>query len=555
MLCRFDNHKLMIMLQDFEINGSREFLSIFWNSKNMFRLSPQMVDKLSKSEDPYGKYGYGQWLYRTQYDEESWKLAWDCFKFASDNGVADATYLISTMLYYGDHYDEYKMIWKMDRSLSHILHCAALEKGSELAKLQRCSDLFYGCDYIKANKQMAIDMAIRNAEQPEATLLWREKLASFYQALGETEKAIQEYEKCIEGGLEEAILDLALLYYQRGNIALYESYMEEGIAKGIPSCMMYGVEEEDIWDELSPEIQQERHEKLAARLEIGAAMGDRMCQYGLAKYKLYGMMGFEKDLAEAYDFALRGLAQHLYICWEIIDEILDAEGIEEILPKEIFPSEEEQLLLMLRTLRYGYDSLIENICDHSQEYKNMGYADEIENYWEVKLKEAEKLESQEDSCELPHPIPELTKTPTSPMVLIIYPSGFTELLAADFKELSYQQKGELIRADGLDAVHFSEPLNRLTKECNLDRQLTMYVDKNANLKNLPDNAIGTMLYGKGQEIHGAIIIATEDEKYNTHSFDTEEDIENVFNAIDALSGGLLTLDPGDEEDGKYDAWV
>ena len=95
MLCRFDNHKLMIMLQDFEINGSREFLSIFWNSKNMFRLSPQMVDKLSKSEDPYGKYGYGQWLYRTQYDEESWKLAWDCFKFASDNGVADATYLIS----------------------------------------------------------------------------------------------------------------------------------------------------------------------------------------------------------------------------------------------------------------------------------------------------------------------------------------------------------------------------------------------------------------------------------------------------------------------------
>ena len=84
MLCRFDNHKLMIMLQDFEINGSREFLSIFWNSKNMFRLSPQMVDKLSKSEDPYGKYGYGQWLYRTQYDEESWKLAWDCFKFASE---------------------------------------------------------------------------------------------------------------------------------------------------------------------------------------------------------------------------------------------------------------------------------------------------------------------------------------------------------------------------------------------------------------------------------------------------------------------------------------
>ena len=66
----------------------------------------------------------------------------------------------------------------------------------------------------------------------------------------------------------------------------------------------------------------------------------------------------------------------------------------------------------------------------------------------------------------------------------------------------------------------------------------MYVDRNAAMKDLNDNAVGTMLYGQGYEIRGAVIIALEDDKYGSHSFDTEEDIENVFEAIDDLTGLL-----------------
>jgi hypothetical protein len=66
----------------------------------------------------------------------------------------------------------------------------------------------------------------------------------------------------------------------------------------------------------------------------------------------------------------------------------------------------------------------------------------------------------------------------------------------------------------------------------------MYVDRNAVMKDLDDNAVGTMLYGQGHEIMGAVIIAMEDEKYEIHSFGTEEDIENVFEAIDNLTGLL-----------------
>ena len=45
----------------------------------------------------------------------------------------------------------------------------------------------------------------------------------------------------------------------------------------------------------------------------------------------------------------------------------------------------------------------------------------------------------------------------------------------------------------------------------------------------------------------------EDSKYDTYSFETEEDIENVFEAIDNLTGGLLRRETDD--DGRYDPWA
>ena len=73
------------------------------------------------------------------------------------------------------------------------------------------------------------------------------------------------------------------------------------------------------------------------------------------------------------------------------------------------------------------------------------------------------------------------------------------------------------------------------------------------MKDLEDNTVGTMLYGRGYEIRGAVIIGMEDSKYDTYSFETEEDIENVFEAIDNLTGGLLRRETDD--DGRYDPWA
>ena len=43
----------------------------------------------------------------------------------------------------------------------------------------------------------------------------------------------------------------------------------------------------------------------------------------------------------------------------------------------------------------------------------------------------------------------------------------------------------------------------------------------------------------GGEIRGAVIIALEDNKYDTHSFHFQEDIDNVLAEISDLTGGLV----------------
>ena len=154
----------------------------------------------------------------------------------------------------------------------------------------------------------------------------------------------------------------------------------------------------------------------------------------------------------------------------------------------------------------------------------MGYGDQIEKVWMPLWKKN-------------HPE---AKTQVSPSAIIIQPSGIASVVEADIFCMSYREMAQLIGAEGLDAVHFSGPLNQITKACTFrGYQIAMYADRNGYAKDLPDNAIGTMLYGTGAEIRGAVIIALEDNKYDTHSFHFQEDIENIFAEISKRTGGLV----------------
>ena len=144
------------------------------------------------------------------------------------------------------------------------------------------------------------------------------------------------------------------------------------------------------------------------------------------------------------------------------------------------------------------------------------------------------------------------KTEIFPTVLVIYPSGYTEFLETDVNPVPLNELGALIDAEELVSVHFSDALGQITKECGLTKNVMMYVDKDAMIKNLEDNPVATMLYNCDCEIRGSVIIALEDEEYITYAFDMEEDIESVFEAIDELTG-LLRREMDD--DGRFDAWA
>lgn len=336
----------------------------FLDNREIFKLSPEFIEQLSASNEAYDRYVYGQCLYYLHPDSEASLMeAKECFEFASAQGVADATQMLSLMNYYGEIYKD--GVWVMDRKEAARLNSEAIAAGSELAKLRRNCDLFWG-NGCKADRTAAIIEAENEASASEASLLWSEQLGWYYEAEGRTDEAIQAYERCIDGGLNEPLYDLALIYYKKGNIAYFESLMEEGIEKGLALCMLWGFEDEGIWDELSQEQQKEIHTRLAQNLPRGVRLGSGLCAYALASYKLNGALGFEKNREEALEIAHIGVSYHNADCCGLILDNM--------------PYEKEPMLL-LKALRYGDYRWLGKVLEKSEEYRQMGYAEEIK-FWE-----------------------------------------------------------------------------------------------------------------------------------------------------------------------------
>ena len=138
-----------------------------------------------------------------------------------------------------------------------------------------------------------------------------------------------------------------------------------------------------------------------------------------------------------------------------------------------------------------------------------------------------------------------------PTVLVIHPSCYTEFLDADMSSMTSSEIESLIYGEDLEVVHSSEHLERITNECCLEKNLVMYFLKRAATEDIEDNYVGSILYDGDAEVRGPIIIALEDNEHNISSFEDEEDIENVFEAIDELTGMLRRET---DDDGRYDPW-
>ena len=529
------------MKHNFEITHDKEFLYRFMDKREVLQLSPEMVERLHSSNDPYGLYGYGQWLYAKHKDKASLLLAYRCFSIAAENGVADAYHMLSRMCRKGHIVSEESDLFKLDNELGDYFAKKAKAAGSQLAKLEiNIDEYFRGT---AKDKKKAIKDAKEECGKESASILWTEQLGWFYDAEKRNDEAIACYEKCIEEGLYYPIYDLAKIYYDRGNIAYHDSLMEEGIEKGVPKCLLYGYENLEVWDELSESQRDEIHKQMDVNLRHGVELGCSECAYLLSYCLSEGVLGFEQDLPSAVRYAREGIELGSHICCEMLLLIMENEDAATLLPADMLMTDDEKKMIKLFSLRYGNNDVIDEVVACTNDYQRMGYGDEIEKVW-MPIWARHSCWGEDDDEEekaVNHVKPVETKQPTTitPRVIVLKPSGMVSFVEADVYSMSYREMAEIIDAEGLDAVHHSAPLEGIKNSCGLKKQLAMYVDRNGFAKGLADNAAGTMLYGNGYEIRGSAIIVMEDHRYDTHSFDTLEDIEAVYNEINEFTGGLL----------------
>ena len=484
------------------------------------RMLPQSIAyKLMVSDNPYERYAYGLRLWSCRKDPESLKTAFRIFEESADRGIADALQMMSRMYYLGEAYDEETGKFVMDRKLSQRLTVQAIEKGSILAKLRLNKNLFFGTTEVSADRDSAIAEAERESSAIfSESILWTEQLGWFYEIEDEREKAIKAYEKCIINGYYAPVYDLALMYLEDGDEAYYKTLMKLGMDLRVPDCWILGMENEYRWDSLSCDERLDIYRQLNRNLPEGIDHGSGVCAYTLADALLNGKFGYDinLDLGKEYaDLALTyGFSSGASLVIDAAETLQDPE----------FISDEDLLKLRYDALRYGNEDQLDYVIRNKETYIEMGYGDQIEKVWMPLWKKN-------------HPV---AKTQVSPSVIIIQSSGVASVVEADVFCMSYREMSQLIDAEELDAVHSSEPLNQITKTCKFKGyQLAMYADRNGYAKDLADNAIGTILYGHGSEIRGAVIIVLEDDKYDTHSFHFKEDLDNVLDAISDLTGGLV----------------
>ena len=501
---RLDDEKVLANLIDFKA----------------VRMLPQSISM--SSDNPYARYAYGVWLWSCRKDSKSLKKAFRIFEESADKGIADALQMMSRMYYLGEAYDEKTGKFVMDRKLSQDLTSQAVEKGSILAKLRRNRNLFFGTTEVSADRASAITEAERESSAIfSESILWTEQLGWFYEIEDEREKAIKAYEKCIINGYYAPIYDLALMYLEDGDEGYYKTLMKLGMDLGVPDCRILGMENEHRWESLSGDERLDIYRKLNENLSKGIEQGSGICAYILADALLNGKFGYDIDLDRGKEYADRALT---YGFSSGASLVIDAA---ETLQDPEFISDDDLLKLRYDALRYGIEEQLDYVIKNKETYIEMGYGDQIEKVWMPLWKKN-------------HPE---AKTQVSPSVIIIQPSGVASVVEADVFCMSYREMSQLIDAEGLDAVHFSEPLNQITKTCAFrGYQIAMYADRNGYAKELSDNAIATMLYGTGAEIRGAVIIVLEDNKYDTHSFHFQEDLESVLSEISIITGNLLRMD-------------
>ncbi|MBP5770104.1 MAG: hypothetical protein J6W75_01940 [Bacteroidaceae bacterium] len=284
------------------------FLRRFRTKERVMRLSHEEVEMLHRTSergDAYAQYGYGRWLYFKNPFEGAIQEAEVLFDRSKDV-LSDSLAAYSQMLRYGE--TSVTRPSDMDVEGSKQLLRQAIGRGSTYAAMTDARKRIFGiyCEAEPAKVANEVEQLI-NTEIDYDTL-WLCLLALAYEKMDRQDDAIRCYEQALGRGEQDAYFFLAATYLQRGNMALYEEYMEEGIRQDCALCMFYQADmSEENFNALDATEQAKIHQNIDERLHRGLELGDGTCAYYLWYHHYYGELGFPEDLEKAFDYLEDGV--------------------------------------------------------------------------------------------------------------------------------------------------------------------------------------------------------------------------------------------------------
>ncbi|MBQ6749571.1 MAG: hypothetical protein IJR02_02240 [Bacteroidaceae bacterium] len=285
-----------------------QFLRRFRTKERVLRLSKEEVAMLQREADQgdaFAQYGYGRWLYFKNPHEGAIGEAETLFDRTRD-ALPDSLAAYSQMMRYGE--TSLTRPSDMDVEGSKLLLRQAVECGSTYAAQTDARKRIFGIYCEAEPAQVAVEIEQRIATERDSDPMWLCLLAFAYTEMDRQDDAIRCYEQALDRGEQDAYFFLATTYLQRGNMALYEEYMEEGIRQDCALCMFYQADmSEEDFNALDEAEQVRIHQAIDKRLHRGLELGDGTCAYYLWYHHYYGELGFPEDLEKAFDYLEAGI--------------------------------------------------------------------------------------------------------------------------------------------------------------------------------------------------------------------------------------------------------
>ncbi|MCR5519381.1 MAG: hypothetical protein K6F21_03530 [Bacteroidales bacterium] len=367
---------------EFELNVHLQFLTKIENSKEFFRqflskydvanMTRQDLEQYKASGDPCAKYALGRWHYIMVPEmKDSVLKAWNLFKEAAAEGIADAYEMLSFMKSNGEGEDGI-----YDPEEAARLRGKALEMGSELAQLRYARNRIAGINGLEPEAGKVVEeIETGIKENPDMISDWYSVLGYAYESLGREKEAEKTYQAGIEKGCIRCYGDLAFLYLGKGLKDEYRETMMKGMDAGCGLCFLLDCDyPEEEFETLPPYKQQIVKSYVQKRLEDGLKQGEESCAYWLGLNYYYGYVGFESDGKRCGYYLDIGMAMGDANCYSLAADILES----------VEPSAEDKkdaAKFRLEALRRGNESVLSKLILAYRRGLLKEYEDEIEKYW------------------------------------------------------------------------------------------------------------------------------------------------------------------------------